>query len=373
MNRIQSLQVDVVTSQLHTPFVTARRAATTAESIVLRITDENGNVGWGEGPQSWRVTGDSLASIRACLEGPLTDLLTGADLDEDPPHLLASVQEVVVGNTGARMAADLAIHDLLARAQGCSVADFLGAPASPDGEPQRVATDVTISSTGQEPASAARLRVSEGFGHLKLKLGTDPATDVERVRAVREAVGTDVGIRVDANQGWTVDEAIRIVTELHEAGLGVELIEQPVFRRDLAGMARVALECPVPVMADESVFCLFDLEDLARWRDRTGAPLDRVNIKLAKCGGLMPALAMARRAHELGMQVMVGSMMESFLGVAAAATLHLAAGAEITPDLDAAWWSESSPFEGGPHYEGGHLVLGAGPGFGIDALRTEPA
>lgn len=374
MTHIASMHVDVVVTRLHTPFVTAQRRTEVNETVVLRLVDSDGRVGWGEGPQSWRVTGESLAGVRACLEGPLRQVLVGADLGE-PERLLGAIQGAVVGNPSARMAADLAVHDLLARAAGVGVAEVLGhRPDGGDRAEVRLPTDVTLAAGDLEAlADAARARVADGFETLKLKVGTDASTDVERVRAVREAVGPGIGLRVDANQGWSVPEAVGVITALAEADLGLEVVEQPVRRRDLAGLVEVARRVPLPVMADESVFDLDDLDDLARLNEAAGAPVAMVNVKLAKCGGLSPARRIVARAHELGMRVLVGSMMESFVGMAAGAALAQASGADgrgpdLVPDLDAAWWSQSSPFADGPRYERGKLVLPAGPGFGISAL-----
>lgn len=365
MTTIEALDVEVVVTALHTPFVTAQRRTEVNETVVLRLTDSDGRVGWGEGPQSWRVTGESLAGVRACLEGPLRDVLVGASLD-DPDALLAAVHAAVVGNPSARMAADLAVHDLVARAAGMDVATWLGAEGGPGG---RLATDVTLAAGGLDTlVAAARQRVDEDFGVLKLKVGTDAAGDVERIRAVRQEVGPAIGLRVDANQGWQVDEAIAIIAALAEADLGLEVVEQPVRRRDLAGLVEVARASALPVMADESVFDADDLDDLCRLNDAAGSPVAMVNVKLAKCGGLWPARGLVAQAHERGMTVLVGSMMESFLGMAAGAALVRACAPELVPDLDAAWWSTRSPFADGPRYEHGALVLPDAPGFGITAL-----
>ena len=180
-----------------------------------------------------------------------------------------------------------------------------------------VETDVTVSAGDHaQLVETARKRVAEGFRVLKLKVGTDPETDVDRVRGVRDAVGPDIRIRVDANQGWRPRDAIRVIRALEDAGVDLEFVEQPVPAPDLAGLARVTAAVDTPVMADESVFGVRDLSRLIE----TGAA-DLVNIKLAKCGGLSPALAMASLAKAHGIGFIVGSMMEGPIGVGAAASL----------------------------------------------------
>ena len=185
-----------------------------------------------------------------------------------------------------------------------------------------------------------------------------------RVRAARSAVGADVRIRLDANQGWTPREAVRVIRALEDSDADVELVEQPVRAEDLDGLSWVTDRVHTPVMADESVYGVRDLVEVIRRR-----AADMVNVKLAKCGGLSVAgtlLEMAR-AHQLG--TIVGSMMESHIGVGAAASLVAAHGTTVTADLDAAWWAASSPVVGGMSYDGPVVVLPEAPGLGIEALR----
>ena len=143
-------------------------------------------------------------------------------------------------------------------------------------------TDVTLAAgDAADLADAARRRRAEGFTVLKLKVGTDAAGDLDRVRAVRAAAGPGVRIRLDANQGWTPREAVRMIRAMEDAGLDLELVEQPVARWDLDGLAWVSDRVQVPILADESVFGVRDLVEVIRRR-----AADMVNVKLAKCGGL---------------------------------------------------------------------------------------
>lgn len=357
MSKIEKITCDRLTTTLHTPFVTALRRTTTADTVVVRITDTDGDTGWGEAPQVWQVTGESLAGAEACVMGPLRPLLLGADAD-DLAVLTRAVSSAVAGNFGAKAAVDVALHDLAARKLGVSLPVLLGSTT------HRVATDVTLPA-GEPDAmgAAASARVSDGFSVLKMKVGTDPASDVARVRAVRETVGPTARIRLDANQGWTAREAVRVIRALEDAALEVELVEQPVRAEDLDGLAWVTERVNTPVMADESVYGIRDLVEVIRRR-----AADLVNVKLAKCGGLSTArtlLDMAR-AHEMG--TMVGSMMETQIGVGAAASLVAAYGTTVTADLDAAWWVSSSPVVGGMRYDGPVVVLPETPGLGIEAL-----
>ncbi len=362
MSRILGLRTTRLSAELHTPFVTALRRTTTVDTVVVRVSDSDGVTGWGEAPQVWQVTGESLAGAQACLEGPLAATVTGREVS-DLAATCRAVQGAVAGNHGAKAALDVALHDLAARRLGVSLPVLLGTDV------HRLPTDVTLAAGAAAAlAETAQRRVADGFEVLKMKVGTDADTDVARVRAVREAVGPDVALRLDANQGWTAREAVAVISALEDAGAGVELVEQPVRAEDLDGLAWVSARVGTPVMADESVYGLRDLVEVIRRR-----AADLVNVKLAKCGGLSVGRSLLDLAHAHEMGTIVGSMMESPLGVGAAASLAAAAGTTLVPDLDAAWWVAQSPFEGGLRYDGAGVVLPDSPGLGIEALCDEDA
>ena len=358
MTRIEQVTATRLTTPLHTPFVTALRRTTTTDTVVVRVTDSDGLTGWGEAPQVWQVTGESLAGAEACVTGPLAATITG----RHPDDLLANCRDVagaVAANHGAKAAVDVALHDLAARRLGVSLPTLLGTTQ------RRVPTDVTLAAGDPaDLADAARARTDEGFTVLKMKVGTDAATDVERVRAARAAVGKGVRIRLDANQGWNPRDAVRVITALEDADVDVELVEQPVPAADLDGMAWVTARVSTPVMADESVYGVRDLVEVIRRRSA-----DLVNVKLAKCGGLTAARTLLELARAQGMGSIVGSMMETHIGVGAAASLVAAHGTSTVSDLDAAWWAVSSPVVGGMTYDGATVLLPDAPGLGIEGLR----
>jgi o-succinylbenzoate synthase len=354
---IERVTATRVTTPLHTPFVTALRSTATTDTVVVRITDGDGVTGWGEAPQVWQVTGESLAGAQACVEGPLAGVVAGRDPD-DLAELCRIVGGAVAANHGAKAAVDVALHDLAARRRGVSLPVLLGSTTL------RVPTDVTLAAGEADAlAGAARDRLADGFSVLKLKVGTDAATDVARVRAVREAVGPDVRLRLDANQGWTPRDAVRVIGALEDAHLDVELVEQPLPAADLDGMAWVTARVSTPVMADESVYGVRDLVEVIRRRSA-----DLVNVKLAKCGGLSVATTLLELARAHGMGGIVGSMMETHIGVGAAASLVAAHPTSTASDLDAAWWAARSPVVGGMTYDGATVVLPDSPGLGIEEL-----
>jgi len=357
---IASVVTHRVSAPLHTPFVTSLRRADTVESLIVEIVDDEGRSGFGEAPQVWQVTGASIAGSEACVQGMLGPLLVGRDPD-DLVDTLRLVQRAVVGNEAAKAAVDVALHDLVARRMGVPLVRLLG------GSTLRVATDVTLSAGDADALrQAATARVDDGFRVLKVKVGTaGAAAEVKRIQGIRDAVGPDVTIRLDANQGWTPREAVRVICGLESADLGVEFVEQPVPRWDIDGLAWVRDRVDLPILADEAVFSVRDLVEVIR----KGAA-DLVNVKLAKCGGLGPARTLLALAEEHGLGTIVGSMMETSVGIGAAASLAAAYGTTAVGDLDAAWWLADSPVLGGMVYRGDRIDLADAPGLGVEGIRA---
>jgi L-alanine-DL-glutamate epimerase-like enolase superfamily enzyme len=354
---ITAVRTHHISAPLHTPFVTALRRATAVDTLLVEVVDSDGRSGFGEAPQVWAVTGASIAGSQACVEQMMAPLLVG----RDPDDLAARCREVaraVVGNEAAKMAVDVALHDLAARRLEIPLVRLLGGTAL------TVPTDVTLSA-GEAGALAvtAKQRVAEGFTVLKLKVGTDAAGDLARIRAVCDVLDPGCKLRLDANQGWTARDAVRIIDRIAALELPVELVEQPVPRHDLDGLAWVSDRSPLPIMADESVFGLRDLVEVIRRR-----AADLVNVKLAKCGGLGTARALLELAAAHGLGTCVGSMMEGPVGIGAAASLVAAHPTTVVGDLDAAWWLAASPVAGGPRYDGATVVLSDSPGLGVSVL-----
>ncbi len=355
--KIKAVQTRPLTLPLHTPFVTALRRTAAIETLIVQVTAEDGTSGLGEAPQVWQVTGESVAGARACIEGPLAARLTGRDV-HDTVSLLRDVRGAVAGNSSAKAAVDVAVHDLLARLHDMPLARWLGGTAT------AVETDVTLAAgSADDLVNAAVTRVAEGFAVLKVKVGTDARADVRAVTAIRDAVGPRPRIRLDANQGWTERQAITAVRMLEDARADIELVEQPVAAHDMDGLARVTAHVDTPIMADEAVYGLSDLLELIR---RHAA--DMVNVKLAKCGGLTAGRILLEVAAAAGVGTIVGSMMESPVGVAAAASLAAAYGTSATSDLDAAWWLAHRA-AGGLTYQQGDVHLSGRPGLGLDGVR----
>lgn len=354
---IAEIRTHRLVAPLHTSFVTALAHVTHMSTVVVEIIDDDGRSGFGEAPEVWSVTGSSLAGGEACIKEALAPLLVGSNADELVGNC-RRVSRAVVGNESAKAAVDIALHDLAARRLDVPLVRLLG------GSRLSVPTDVSLAAgEADNLASAAKKRVSEGFDVLKVKVGTDAVKDAARVTAVRQAVGPEVRIRLDANQGWTPREAVRVIRSIEDAGADVEFVEQPVARHDLEGLAWVSDRVSTAIMADESVFGVRDLVEVIRRR-----AADMVNVKLAKSGGLTEARTLLELAQAQGMGTMVGCMLESEIGIGAAASLVAAHGTTVTSDLDAVWWLDRPAVLGGMTYEGATVVLPDSPGLGIVGL-----
>jgi L-alanine-DL-glutamate epimerase-like enolase superfamily enzyme len=356
--RIESVETVRVAVPLHRPFVTAVRRTDHVDSVLVQVRDTDGRCGWGEASHNPRVTGETSVGVVAAIDAGLRDAVLGRE-PLDLANTCRAIAGAVHGNASAKAALDVAVHDLAARQLGVPLRVMLGGTRS------TISTDVTLS-VGDAAVlgpEAARRR-AEGFAVLKIKL--DGHDDLQRLRAIRDGAGPGVRLRVDANQAWTPQQAIRLITAMEDEGLPVELIEQPVPAADLDGLARVTQQVVTPVLADESVRTASDVIEIAR----RGAA-DLVNLTLAKCGGLGPARAFLSVAEACGLGVVIGSMLESHVACGAAA--HLAAAGDHVPDLDPPFLLRRSPVIGGMRTDGPSLTLPDAPGSGIERLADLPA
>lgn len=329
--------------RLREPWRIARGTSTLKTNVLIRLTERTGDgaVGLGEAAPNIRY-GEDSRTVAAAL-GRLGRILEGGLRDWS--GLLDRLALLEPRHPAARAALDIAIHDLAAQRQGVAVHRLIGA------DPGRMPE--TSYSIGLDiiPVMQEKVRAAEGFPILKIKLdGKNDRAVVEGVRSV-----TDRPLIVDVNEAWRdVADAIEMIGWL--AGMGVILVEQPLPAGDLVGAARVRARSVLPIFADEAVLFPADLPAL---RDA----YDGVNVKVQKSGGLRPSLKLIAAARQLGFQVMIGCMIESSLGITAAA--HLAPFADRA-DLDGHLLLAEDPFRGA-RIDGGLITLPAGPGLGVTA------
>jgi L-alanine-DL-glutamate epimerase-like enolase superfamily enzyme len=229
-----------------------------------------------------------------------------------------------------------------------------------------ITTDITISVDYIDKMVADSLAaVARGFESLKIKVGKDIELDVERIKAVYAAVEDKALIRVDANQAWTAKQAVFAIQTLEDAGVRMDLVEQPVKAQDLEGMKYVTERVHTPIMADESVFGPTEVIDLIRMR-----AADIINIKLMKTGGISSALHIADIAAMYEIECMIGCMVETSISVAAAAHIAVAKANVITKvDLDGPSLCQFNPVDGGVIFNDSEISITDAPGLGIREIR----
>ncbi|MEK4700476.1 dipeptide epimerase [Solibacillus sp. FSL R7-0668] len=352
--KITDVKVSLVEAPLITPFKTALRTVHSIQNVMVTIHTDDGQIGIGEAAPTHVITGETLGSIQYAIEQVIAPLLKGMDLAEIAA-LCELVDSCLYQNTSAKAAVEIALYDLWAKKYNAPLYELLG------GYRKSLTTDITISvNEHPEMVQDSLAAVKRGFSILKVKVGKDPTGDVNRILKIHEAVGPQIGLRIDANQGWTPKQAVSIIGQLEDAGVQMELVEQPVHYSDVVGMQYVTNHTQTPILADESVFSPKQAIEVIEKR-----AADLINIKLMKTGGISKAQQIANIAQASGVECMIGCMLETKISVSAAA--HFAAANKIVTmvDLDGPSLCVKDPINGGPIFEGEtiQMVERAGLGF----------
>jgi L-Ala-D/L-Glu epimerase len=345
MKNIQStprLTWEAITLHLRNPFRISYGVSETRQAFWLRLA---GDEGWGEGtiPSYYGISDGALTAVWQ------TAAHSTLPFPDDPAGIPAWVGED--GPAPARCALDLALHDRIGRNRRQPLYQLLDLP-----RPRPLPTSFTLGLDTPEKMAEMARQIAH-YPIIKVKLGADD--DVACIAAIR-ATRPDARLRLDANAAWTPEEAVRRIAAMEPFTL--ELIEQPTAKTDIEGMGYVQAHTRVPVVADESVQTLADVEALA------AAGVAAINLKLMKVGGLAPGLRLLRRARELGLRVMLGCMIETSLGVTAMA--HLSGLADWL-DLDAPLLIADDPFSGVRYNQAAELELPDRPGIGVVRRNLE--
>jgi len=334
------LRLTTETLTLHTrhPFIIARGGNSEYRTLMVKITDHDGVEGWGEAAAT-KFYGETLETVQAAMP------VYAPHLGDDPFQLEAIEARLIAalpGNAAARVAISAALHDLVGKRLGVPLWKYWGL--------DRAKAPKSTFTIGIDTPEMIRKKVLEAAEYpiLKVKLGSDD--DMTILRTMREATNRE--LRVDANCGWTPAHAISMLPVLKE--FGVTVLEQPVVPDDLDGLAQIKRAAQIPIIADESCVTSADIPKLV-------GRVDGINIKLAKCGSLREALRMIAIARAHGMMVMVGCMIESSLGISAAA--HFTPLVDIV-DLDGAALLRDDPFVGAS-IPGGQVTLPDATGLGV--------
>ncbi|KIL46606.1 hypothetical protein KP77_27330 [Jeotgalibacillus alimentarius] len=338
---------------LKEPFVVSYARFESMPSIILKLTTDTGHEGFGEAVPDEHVTGESFYGSYALLEKVILPQLKGLS-----PFQIEEVHHrmnlALKGNPSIKAAVDIACYDLMGKITGMPVYDLIGGKAH-----DSLSYPKVISIGSSEKMSEAALAALEGgYQHLKIKLSGDAVFDIQRLQAIRSAVGEDVPIRVDVNQGWgTYETAKRALAQCED--LNLDWVEQPLVPEAFAEMNELRGSTKTPLMLDESICSEIDLQRAINTR-----AADKINLKLMKSGGIYPVINMAKIAESAGLKCQIGSMVESSIGSAAGYHAAIARKNIETTELTGPLLFSEDP--GNLTYKIPFVHLAEKPGLGVD-------
>jgi o-succinylbenzoate synthase len=339
---------------LKEPFAIANETVEIGENVFLKIETDEGIIGWGcATPDS--VTHETKDTVVAHFNKTVKHLL----LNQDPTrihYIHDIIEEHLKENPSLKSGINMALYDILGKKAEMPLFQLLG------GYKDKIETSVTI---GINPLDVmvekAKSYVSQGFHCLKVKVGMDPDHDINVVLAIRNEVGPQVKLRLDANEGYTLEQALRVIETLEKLGADVEMLEQPTPARYLYALKEVTAQCSVPIMADETALTLRDSLKLVKMEIA-----DMINIKLMKIGGITNAIKANIFAELAGIPVMIGCMNESMGAMAAGVHVACAFKNIQYADLDSALDFQDDIVTGGATYKDGFVIPSKTPGLGIE-------
>jgi len=352
--RIKSVSAYPLDLKLKEPFAIANETMYVGENVFLKIETDEDIIGWGcATPDS--VTSETKETVMDCFNNILKNIL----LDEDPTRinfLNDVIEDKIKGNPSLRAGVNMALYDILGKKADLPLYKLLG------GYRDKIETSVTI---GLNPVDVmvqkAKEFVKNGFTCLKVKCGMDPDQDIEVVLAIRNSVGPKIKIRMDANEGYSLEKALRVIETLEKLGADVELLEQPTPAKYLYALKEVTAQCTVPIMADETALTLRDSLKAVKMEIA-----DMINIKLMKIGGITNAIKANTYAEIAEIPVMIGCMNESMGAMAAGVHFACAFKNVQYADLDSALDFEEDIVKGGASYKDGYVIPSDKPGLGIE-------
>ena len=349
---VSSVEIYKSPIQLKEPFIISLGILTHAENVVIKIITKEGIIGYGECSPFMSINGESMDTCfvvaqylaRAIKEKNLLDI---ADC-------VKAMDKVIYANTSIKSAFDIALYDIAAQHAGQPLYAFLGGDNH-----KELVTDYTVSiDTPAKMAEDAAWIKSNGFQVIKVKLGQSMELDVERIRGIRETVGMDIPLRIDANQGWKASEAVEILHQLEP--FNIQHCEEPVARWNFMELPRIRKQSPIPIMADES--CC-DHHDAKRLIDLQAC--DLFNVKLGKSSGIYKALKIFKLAEAEDIKIQVGGFLESRLAFTASAHLALASKQVVYCDFDTPLMFVEDPVADGIQYSDiGVVTVSDLPGLG---------
>jgi len=355
--RIHQVELYKLFIPLKEPFVISLGPIYNAENILVVIHADEGITGFGECSPFMSINGESIDTC-FIVGQYFANLFKGKNALAIEDRI-EEMDKLIYGNSSIKSAFDMALYDIASQHADMPLYKFLGGTNT-----KTILTDYTVSIGDPEKMAADAVKIKkEGYPAIKIKLGINGETDVLRIKAIREAVGYEIPLRIDANQGWSVEEAITTLKAL--APFDIQHCEEPIPRWAFMKLPEVRKESPIPIMSDESCGDGHDAERLIQ----LGA-CDYMNIKLGKSGGIFKALKMIKLAEAAKIHLQVGAFMESRLAMTAFAHFSLCSPMIEHFDFDTALMFSEDPVSGGIVYEKNGVVkvpVVAGLGASIDS------
>jgi o-succinylbenzoate synthase len=355
--KIASMELFPVALPLSVPFTTALHNIEVKNSILVRLETDDGLHGWGEAAPELEITGDDSEGAFALLDKKLRKhiLKSEFETEDEFTEMLVGFDEYISESSSAVAAVDIALHDLWAKQNKIPLFEYFKASHKP------VPTSLSIGMMGEtELFDTIRSYVDRGVRTIKLKIGSDIDSDLQLIAKFREAFGFEITLRLDANQGYSYAEALNLFKELEQ--FDIEFIEQPLPASDLTGLKSLNEVSPIPIMADEAVHSLADLEQIAEL-----GIVSSVNIKLMKSGGLYRTEKMLKFCSENRIECMVGCMIETPIGIAAGVHLSMQDKYVKWTDLDGhLFLNETEGIFSGLETINDSNTVSQKPGLGVD-------
>ncbi|HET7896691.1 MAG TPA: dipeptide epimerase [Flavisolibacter sp.] len=352
-NLIQTVEIYKLFVPLKEPFVISLGPIHNVQNVVVIVRTADGCAGYGECSPYMTINGESVDTC--FLVGQYFAKVLQGKNALDISGCIDIMDKTIYANSSIKSAFDMALHDIASQHAGVPLYKFLG------GEKNKILeTDMTVSIGDPQKMKSDAMRFqAEGFPAVKVKLGGTKEEDVARIKAIREGIGNDLPLRIDANQGWkTADYAIDVLQALGE--FGIEHCEEPISRYRFMELHKVSAASPIPIMADESCGDEWDAERLIQLK-----ACQMFNIKLGKSGGFFKGKKIAELGAAAGMHMQVGGFMESRLGMTAATHLALSNDHIVHCDFDTPLMFTEDPVIGGINYlEKGVIDVPDVPGLG---------
>lgn len=351
--KIKEIEIFAINLPLIDPFIISYATYDAIKSIIVKMTTDDGLVGYGEAVPDEHITGETWESTFHVLKHYLAPAVIGLD-----PRQFEKIHDVmdhvVKPVPAAKAAIDIACFDIAGKSMNVPVYQLLGGRY----HEKFPLTHVLSIGEPEKMAREAVKKIEQGYTSFKMKVGTQVNNDVARIKAVRKSVGEDIDIRVDVNQGWgnasTTLKALRQMKDLN-----IDWLEQPVVDNDIDGLVEIKSKSDVALMIDEGLRNERDMREVIAKR-----AADKANIKLMKCGGIYPAMKLAVMAEMAGIECQIGSMVESSVG--SAAGFHVAFSKKIISSVELTGPLKFSKDIGNLKYEVPFIQLNEKAGLGID-------